>query len=404
MMKNILLIGTLDTKGEEIAFLRDQIRHLGMNTMVMDLGILGIPVFEGDISRRMVLEKVGVDLADLQDGNKREDAINAAIQGGQLIVAELYEKKAFDGVIALGGGSGTSMGSRIMRTLPIGFPKCLVTTLSNLTQFLGSSDICIMYSMVDLVGLNSLTRTIIQEAAAAIVGMVENRSAIISTKPCVAITCLGVTTPCVMKVRERLLKTGREVVVLHFYTHVADELAKLGLLEAMLDLTPSELTRGLIYPDTTGMPQRLEAVRRFGIPLIVAPGSLDMLLHSTPLEKVPEALLKRRHVVHSPNMTLLQTTAQERGHMGTYIATQLHESCGQKAILIPSRGFSMWDQVGKAFHDPVGIEKFTTSVKAEADSDTAVIVSKGHINDDEFVDDIMKIFEKISKVRNGETV
>jgi uncharacterized protein (UPF0261 family) len=103
-------------------------------------------------------------------------------------------------------------------------------------------------------------------------------------------------------------------------------------------------------------------------------------------------------------MTLLQTTAQERGHMGTYIATQLHESCGQKAILIPSRGFSMWDQVGKAFHDPVGIEKFTTSVKAEADSDTAVIVSKGHINDDEFVDDIMKIFEKISKVRNGETV
>ncbi|MEA4899626.1 MAG: Tm-1-like ATP-binding domain-containing protein [Christensenellaceae bacterium] len=394
-MKNILVIGTLDTKGEEFSYLKAQIERLGMRATVMDLGILGAPAFAGDIPREAVMTRAGVSLARLRDGNARGAAIEAAILGGQRIAIELFEKGEIDGVIAMGGGSGTSMGTKIMRLLPLGFPKCLVTTLSNLTQFLGNSDICVLRSMVDLVGLNSLTRTIIQEAAAAITGMTENRPDAQALKSCVAVSCLGVTTPCVMKLREGLLKRGRDVVVLHFYTGIADDLAREGRLEAMLDITPCELTKGLIYPETGGMPRRLEAVREAGVPIITAPGALDMLLNATPLEKVPQALAGRQYIAHSPNMTLLQTTAQERARMGAYIAGDLCRAKGPAVIVIPEGGFSMWDAPGKAFYDPDGIRAFTQSAEAEAGGRLRLRRSPGNINDDRFAQDVLRVFDEI---------
>lgn len=394
-MKNILVIGTLDTKGEEFAYLKAQIERLGMRTTVMDLGTLGRPAFSGDIPREEVMARAGIRLAALIDGNARGQAIEAAILGGQRIAMELFQEGRIDGVIAMGGGSGTSMGTRIMRTLPLGFPKCLVTTLSNLTQFLGNADICVLRSMVDLVGLNGLTRMIIQEAAAAITGMVRHCSDTQAFKPCVAISCLGVTTPCVMKLREGLLKRGRDVVVLHFYTCIADDLAREGKLEAMLDITPCELTKGLIYPETGGMPQRLEAVRAAGIPIIAAPGALDMLLHAAPVEKIPHELAGRRYIAHSPNMTLLQTSAQERARMGAYITRQLCQGKGPAAIVIPKEGFSMWDAPGKAFFDPEGIRAFTRSVQTAMDGSLCLRMSSGNINSDGFVQDVLRVFDEM---------
>ncbi|MGI6404417.1 MAG: Tm-1-like ATP-binding domain-containing protein [Oscillospiraceae bacterium] len=384
--KRILVLGTLDTKGEEFAFLKEELLSRGCDPIVMDLGLLGKPAFEPDITCSAVLQRAGATLEEFQDGASRGRAIDAIILGGKRMVQELYREKRFDGIIAMGGGSGTTIGMQIMRELPLGVPKVQVTTLADLANFIGESDICVVRSMVDMLGLNSLTRLVIQEAASAITGLTEYRADQSVLRPCVAITCLGVTTPGVMKLRERLIRMGKEVIVLHFSTSIVDQLVESGMLEAIVDMTPSEITRSIIYPDTKGNPKRLLSAREAGIPILFAPGALDMLLYPHPISDIPSHLRDRQHVVHSPNMTLLATTKKERELLAEYLIRQLNASKGPAAVLLPIGGFSMWDVPGRAFHDAEAIAAFRTAVYATASSQIRVVETQANINDDEFAD------------------
>lgn len=399
MKGNIVILGTLDTKGEEFLFLKENITQRGFNTTVVDLGILGEPAFPADISREEVILRSGESIDALQSGDFRGRAINAVITGGKSIVRALYESGHLDGVVAMGGGTGTTIGMQIMNELPIGVVKVQVTTLTDLTHFIGNADICVIRSMVDLVGLNSVTRTIIQEAAGAVTGMASSKPVINRTGKCVAITCLGVTTPAVMKIRERLLSRNKEVLVLHRRTDAVSMLMKEDLLECMIDITPSEMQKGFLYPEGAPNMNRLMDVRNADIPLIMAPGALDMLLCPMPPENLDASLKDREMVIHSPNMTLLATTMNEYIRQAHYCADILNSAKGPTMMLIPIKGFSVWSAPGKPFSNPKAIKAFADTFNDSVSPRVGTVLVEANLNDDTFADAIMLAYDRLVERR-----
>ncbi|WHH60915.1 Tm-1-like ATP-binding domain-containing protein [Petroclostridium sp. X23] len=392
----VLVIGTLDTKGEEFAFLRNEIIRRGCDCIVMDLGIMGTPLFEGDIKREEVVEKSGCSLDELRSGNKRGEAINAVIEGGTLITRELYARGEFDGIIAMGGGSGTSIGNTIMKSLPFGVPKVLVTTLTNTNPLFQFTDMVIVRTMVDLVGLNSITRTYIQHAAGVITGMVRIKPAVDTHRKSIVITCLGVTTPGVMKIRQKLLDIGKEVIVLHRRTSVVKSMVESGLVEAMLDITPNEITENMVYPVGEDNFDRLKVVREAGIPLMTSAGAMDMILHFTPAEMRPEELKDRPYVIHSPTTTLIRTTIDEQRRLGAVLGKQLSEAKGPAMVIIPMDGFSMWDCEGKAFYQPEARKAFIEGMTENA-PDIPIVRVNANINDESFAVAVVEVLVKLLK-------
>lgn len=397
MNESIAILGTLDTKGEEFAFLRDQLQRRGHKTVVIDLGVMGEPSFEPDISREHVVSLGGASLDEFKNGNMRGKAIDTVIAGGKRLVRELYTSGHLDGVICMGGGSGTTIGLQIMSELPMGVPKVQVTTLTDLTRFIGNCDVCVVRSMVDLVGLNSVTRTIIQEAAGAISGMVTNKPEMRKVGKCIAITCLGVTTPGVMKIRQRLHELGKEVLVLHRRTDVVDMLVREDLLECMMDLTPSELQRGWLFPHGKPNMNRILTVREKGIPLIMAPGALDMLLQPSPVSELPDEFRERRNIVHSPNMTLLAATNEEYRMQAEYCQKILKLCKGPAYMIVPTKGFSMWSTEDKAFYNPDAVSDFINILQSGSKTNYRVRCIDAGFNDDAFADAIIGTYKQIMK-------
>ncbi len=384
----VLVLGTLDTKGEEFAFLRDQLRAAGCEPWVVDLGILGVPAFAAEFPREEVLRRAGTSVGEMATGARRGDAIDAVIVGGREIVRELHAEGVIDGVIAMGGGSGTTVGTTIMEVLPFGFPKLVVTTLSHLLPHVHGVDVVVVRTPVDLVGLNAITRATIRQAAAAITGMARLGAPDFEAVRSVVITCLGVTTPGVMKVRERLQQLGREVIVLHYETLELGTLVEAGAVGAVLDLTPNEITRGMIHPPGPDDTDRLRAVRERGIPLVVAPGALDMTLHFMPAGDRPDALADRPYVVHSPDATLIRTTREEQARLGRVLGAQLQTARGAVAAVLPMAGFSIWDAPGKPFEQPDAREALATEL-TNAAGGVPVVRVDASINDDRFADAVV---------------
>jgi len=396
--RRVLVIGTLDTKGEEFAFLRDEIRRRGCEVLVMDLGIMGTPLFAGDITREQVIERAGYGLEQLRGGTRRAEAIDAVIAGGRAMTRELFERGEVEGVIAMGGGSGTTIAQAIMRDLPFGTPKVIVTTLTNVNPIVRSNDVVLVKTMVDLVGLNAITRTHIQHAAGAIAGMVQVKPEADRREKSVVITCLGVTTPGVTRIRQRLLERGRHVIVLHRRTHAMDVLLDSGVVEAVVDVTPSEITEEIVYPGSSDDSARLERVRDSGIPVVVSAGALDMLIHLQPADTRPPELADRPHVVHSPTATLIRTTVEEQRRLGSVLGRQLRRARGPAAAVIPMKGFSMWDASGGPFEQPEARAAFADALE---DGARGVRVERvdAHLNDDEFADAIVGVLLELTDRR-----
>lgn len=396
-LPRVLVLGTLDTKAEEFAYLKQELIAAGCDPLIMDLGILGTPGFPADITREEVLAKAGQPIAELQSGTQRGAAIDAAIAGATGIVHELRKQHAFEGVIAMGGGSGTTMGTTIMESLPFGVPKLVVTTLTSLHPHVHGTDVVVLRSLVDLVGLNPIIKVHIQQAAGAIAGMIRSASPIESATRSIVITCLGVTTPGVMALRERLLGRGKCVIVLHHETHAMKTLLDLDLVEAVVDFTPNEITRNVIFPPGEANDDRLHEVRDRGIPLLLVPGALDMTLHFVPFEKRPEELKERPYVVHSPDATLVRTSQEEQGRLGEILGGQLAASRGPVAAVLPFGGFSMWDAPGRAFEQPAARAAFRRGLRRNAPTLT-VIETDAHINDEEFAEVVLtELMRLISK-------
>jgi uncharacterized protein (UPF0261 family) len=358
----VVIIGTLDTKGDEVAFVRDLLRDQGVETLVIDAGVLSPPTFTPDVSREEVFRRAGTSVAEVVERGDRGEAVAGAARGVAALVAELAARGDLSGILGLGGSAGTVIGTTAMRATPFGIPKVMVSTLASgqTRPYVGGSDIMMLYPVSDVAGLNRLTRTSLSNAALALAGMVRLRSAGATPvapgqeRPLVAATMFGVTTPCVDRARKVLEAEGIEVVVFHA-TGVGGQsmegLVRDGQIAGLLDLTTTELADELVGGVLSAGPDRLAAAIHAGTPQVVSVGALDMV-NFGPMATVPDRFSGRLLHAHNPSVTLMRTTVEENATLGTWIAEVLSKATAPVIVMIPLQGVSALDAPGRPFHDP----------------------------------------------------
>jgi uncharacterized protein (UPF0261 family) len=355
-MPTVVLVGTLDTKGVEYAFLRARLVAQGVDVIVVDAGVHEPVGLEPDVSRDEVARAAGADAAALAAAGDRGAAVTAMGVGVEAIVLGLHAAGRLDGILALGGSGGSSIAARAMRALPVGVPKLLVSTVASgdTRPYVGAVDVTMMYSVVDIAGVNRVSARIMANAAGAIAGMVGAVLPALDEKPLVAATMFGVTTPCVTTARARLEELGYEVLVFHATGaggQSMEALAKGGFLVGVLDATTTELADELVGGVLSAGPERLEAAGAAGLPQVVSLGALDMV-NFGPRESVPAQFADRNLYVHNPTVTLMRTTAAECRELGRIIGRKLSAAVGPTAVFVPLGGISMIDMPGQPFHDP----------------------------------------------------
>ena len=389
MAKTVCIVGTMDTKGVEFSFIKSQIESTGVSTCVINTGILGEPQLTPDISADEVAQAGGSLLQALRDEGDRGNSVAVMAQGAATLVAEKHAAGEIDGIISLGGSAGTTIGTTAMQAVPVGVPKIMVSTLASgdTSPYVQSKDICMMYSVVDIAGINRLSRQILANAAGAIVGMVTAEApAATADKPLIAATMFGVTTPCVTKAREVLEAAGYEVLVFHATGtggQAMEDLVKGGFLAGVLDATTTELADELVGGVLSAGPDRLEAAGEFGLPQVVAPGALDMVNFGPP-DTVPEQFSDRLFYQHNPTVTLMRTTPEETAELGRIMARKLNAARGPTTVIIPTHGVSAIDQTGQPFDSPEARTAWIENLKAHIGNTVTVIEMDAHINDDAF--------------------
>ncbi len=389
--KTILLIGTLDTKGREYAYVRDLIRARGHRTIVLDAGVLGEPAFEPDSPADKTALAGNGSLAELRERRDRGHALEIMGRGARAVALELLSEGKFDAVMAMGGSGGTSISATAMQALPVGMPKLILSTMAsgNVAPYVDVKDITMMYSVVDVAGLNSVSRRVMANAANAISGMAEQEVGAAEQKPLVAATMFGVTTPCVDRLRERIESAGFEVLVFHATGsggRAMESLIADGFVAGVADVTTTEWCDELVGGVLSAGPARLDAAARAGVPQIVSLGALDMV-NFGPKETVPEQFRGRNLYVHNPQVTLMRTTPDECRQLGEIIAGKLNAATGPAALFIPLRGVSMIDAEGMPFHDPVADAALFDALRAHLDRSKVDLVEiDANINDPAFAD------------------
>jgi len=389
MPKTIALIGTFDTKGEEFSFVREQIEKAGLRTILIDVGVLGSAAFEVDISQTEVAAAANEDLASLKLNRDRGRSVTAMALGATVILRRLFDQQSIHGVASLGGSAGTAIATAAMRALPFGFPKLMVSTVAsgNISPYVGTKDICMMPSVVDIAGLNHVSRRILGNAAAAICGMVVSDSvSAANEKPAIAATMFGVTTPCVTAARRILEEKGYEVLVFHATGvggRAMEQLIEDGAFLAVLDLTTTELADELVGGVMSAGPHRLEAAGRNAMPQVVCPGAIDMV-NFGPAESVPAQFRNRNLYMHNPSVTLMRTTPEECAEIGRITALKLNRANGPVTILIPLQGVSAIDKLGGPFYSQAALNAYRSALKEHLSPTIRLIELDAHINDDNF--------------------
>jgi uncharacterized protein (UPF0261 family) len=387
--KTIAILGTLDTKGPEFAYLKSRIESAGIRTLVIDAGVLGAPGFPPDVRREDVARAGGRELAELLNERDRGKGIAVMAAGAAAVVRRLHGEQQIDGLISLGGSAGTTIGTAAMRSLPVGFPKVMVSTLASgdTRPYVGSKDITMVYSVVDIAGLNVLSRRILTNAAAAIVGMVKWEAAGEGeAKPLVAATMFGVTTPCVTMARRILEEHGLEVLVFHATGRGGQAMESLiedGAIAGVLDITTTELADELAGGVMSAGLHRLEAAGLRGIPQVVCPGAIDMV-NFGPLESVPQKYRNRVVYRHNPNVTLMRTTPEECAELGRITAAKLNRPRGPVTFCMPLRGVSAIDLPGEPFYSPEADRNYFNALKANLDPRIRLIEVDANLNDEGF--------------------
>jgi uncharacterized protein (UPF0261 family) len=355
-MPTVVLLGTLDTKGREYMFLCDRVREHGVEVLLVDAGILGEPHATPDIGRDEVAAAAGVDVASLVAANDRGAAIDAMARGAAKLVLRLHAEGRLDGILGLGGSGNSTIIAQAMRALPVGVPKLLVSTLASgdTRPYMGSVDITMMYSVVDIAGINRISARIMTNAAAMIAGAAKAGVPDLGAeKRLIGASMFGVTTPCVTAARERLEELGYEVLVFHA-TGTGGEsmeaLARAGYLAGVLDATTTELADELVGGVLSAGPHRLQAAGAVGVPQVVSLGALDMV-NFGPRESVPARFADRNLYVHNATVTLMRTTPDESVELGREIGRKLTAAAGPTVLFVPLRGVSAIAVPGQVFHD-----------------------------------------------------
>ncbi len=387
----VLLFATLDTKGREAAYLRDELVRHGAEVELIDTGCMGEPQVKADVSREELFRAAGTTLEALRAQGDRGEAVNRAADGARVLALRALAQGRLSGVIGLGGSAGTTIATAAMRALPLGVPKLMVSTLASgqVAPFVGERDLLMMNPVVDILGLNRISRTVLTRAAQAMAGMATGGappSAAID-RPLVAASMFGVTTPCVERAREVLEQAGYEVLVFHATGsggRAMESLVSDGLIAGVLDVTTTELADELAGGVLSAGPERLTAAARTGTPQVVSVGALDMVNFFAP-ETVPARYAERLFHRHNANVTLMRTTPEECAALGAEIGAKLSASRGPVEVLLPRRGVSAIDRTGAAFDSPAAREALFAALRSSAGG-VPVVELDLHINDREFAE------------------
>jgi uncharacterized protein (UPF0261 family) len=391
MRKTVVITGALDTKGKEFAFLKGLIEKEGLQTLVVDFGIMGEPAFTPDITRQEVAQAGVGDLVRLASGEHKDEAMQVMAAGLTVIVRRLYDQGKLDGIIGMGGGGGTSLTTAAMRSLPVGVPKVMLSTLGggDVSAYAGTRDITFMPSIVDVAGLNRISRLVFTNAAGAITGMVRmGKPIMMEEKPLIAASMFGNTTAAVDRARSVLEEHGYEVLVFHATGtggRTMESLIADGFITASLDMTTTELADEVCGGVLSAGPERGLAASQAGIPVVLVPGCVDMA-NFWGRDTVPEKYRSRKLYQWNPNITLLRTDAEENLRIGGMIARAANAAAGLVAVLIPLKGVSQLDSPGGAFWDPEADRACFEAIKTNLKPGIPVIELDNNINDPEFAD------------------
>jgi len=386
----VLLIGTLDSKGDEYAYLAERLLAHGVDVLVADAGTDGPPRGPApDISRQELAAAGGVDVTDLDDRGK---AVAAMADAAAALARRLHEERRIDGVLAAGGSGGTAIATAAMRALPVGVPKLMVSTMAagDTSDYLGGSDVTLMASVTDVAGVNSISGRILANAAAAMAGMVTAPPVELGEqRPLIGATMFGVTTPCVTRAREALEARGYEVLVFHATGtggKAMEALATGGFLAGVLDATTTELADDLVGGVLSAGPDRLEAAGKAGLPQVVSLGALDMVNFGA-RDSVPPQFADRTLYEHNPSVTLMRTTPEECAELGRRIALKVSAATGPVSVFVPLGGVSLIDVEGQPFHDPEANAALFAALREGLEGERVELIEmECDVNDPAFAD------------------
>ncbi|HEV3005764.1 MAG TPA: Tm-1-like ATP-binding domain-containing protein [Pirellulales bacterium] len=400
---SVFLLATLDTKGQEADYVRSLLAAARVDVRLVDTGCVGTPSVAADIPRAAVFAAGGYSLAELVAKNDRGLAVTAAADGAAQLIARLHKEGTVSGVLAIGGSAGTAIGTAAMRVLPLGVPKLMVSTLASgqVRHYVGDKDILMLNSVVDILGVNRISRQVLGEAARAMAGMVTlPRDDAGADKPLVAATMFGVTTPCIEHARRLLEQAGFEVLAFHATGNGGQAMESLiadGLFAGILDITTTEIADEIVDGFLTAGPQRLTAAGRNGVPQLVSVGATDMVNFHAP-ESVPARFQGRTFYRHNPNVTLMRTTVEENAAIGADIGRKLSAAAGPTAVLLPARGVSAIDREGQPFCDPAARQALFAAIRETA-SGVEITELDCHINDPAFAAAAVESLLRLMKVR-----
>jgi uncharacterized protein (UPF0261 family) len=388
MKKTIAIVATMDTKGRESAFMASYVERSGAGVCFIDVGIMETSQVDAHVTREQVANAANVEIGALRAAGDRGAAITAMSRGVSAIVADLFKQGRIDGLLGLGGSSGSSIVAAAMQALPIGFPKVLVSTMAsgNTKPYVGTRDVTLMHSVVDISGLNRISRKILANAAAAVCGMATVEHAIFAERPTIALTMMGVTTPCATIASAFLERSGVEVLVFHANGSGGPAMESLiadDVFAAVLDMTPAEWADELLGGKSAAGPNRMEAAALRGLPQVVSVGGLDMVRFAG-RSNIPAAFKARRFHDHNPTITLMRTTADESRRLGEIIATKLNMAKGPVRLVLPMRGISALDCAGGEFEDKNAREALFGTLRDRLNPRIACVEMDLHINDPEF--------------------
>ena len=407
---SVVLIGALDTKGSEYGFVRDRLQAAGLSTVMIDTGILEPPSLAADIGRDTVASEGGVSVAELVTGGNRNEAVQAMARGAASVVARLHDHGQVAAVMVLGGSNAGFVMSQVAAALPIGCPKVLVSTIvaGDTRPYVGTSDLIMMYPVVDIAGLNSISVPVLAKAADAVVGMLSGQAlpADLTGRTSVGASMFGVTTECVSAVQRHLEDAGLEVQVFHATGtggRTFEAMIESGVFSVVADLTTTELADELLDGVCSAGPHRLEAAGRLGIPQVISTGALDMANFGSP-DSVPAQFADRLLFAHNPSVTLLRTNAEENAELGGILATKINAARGWVEVHVPARGFSQISAAGGPFHDPAADAALIDGLRDQLDPAVPLHVHDLTINDPEFAEAISTALDRaLDHTKKGST-
>ncbi|MCL4294832.1 MAG: Tm-1-like ATP-binding domain-containing protein [Anaerolineae bacterium] len=395
-MKTIVVLATLDTKGREAHYLREQIEKLGDRALVIDTGVVGAPAIQADITREQVAEAGGVPLAKLLDHPTREVAAPVMAAGATQIVTELAASGQVHGIVAMGGTQGTTLSTRVMRALPYGFPKVMVSTMAsgNVAPWVDIKDLTMMFSVTDILGLNPVSRKVLANAAGAVCGMANVEVKLEQgDKPLVGVTTVGITTKGAMKAIELLEAAGYETIVFHAIGpggRAMEQLMKEGVIGAVLDYSTIEVSNEMYHALLAGGPERLTVAGKLGMPQVLCPGAIEVLVFNEP-ETVPARYRDRTLIAHSPQITDVRLNQEEMAAVGREVARRLQHTQTDAVFMIPTAGYDSYAVKGEGFYDPEADAAFVAELKAGLPPNIRIIERDTHIEDPAFAAEAVEL-------------